>query len=65
VTGNQTGIGITNGNPIIRISNLLITQNATSLSVSGSSTGQILSFGDNKISGNTVDNGPTGTVIQQ
>lgn len=65
ITGNATGIGITNGNPIIRISNLLITQNTTSLSVSASSTGQILSFGDNKISGNAVDNGPTGTILQQ
>lgn len=65
ITGNLNGITISNGNPIIRISNDLITQNTTSLNIYAGATGQILSFGDNKISGNGVDNGPTGTVMQQ
>jgi hypothetical protein len=65
ISGNQTGVAINNGNPIIRISDLLITQNVTSLSIAGGSTGQILSFGDNKISGNTVDNPPSGIITQQ
>lgn len=65
ISANQTGIAINNGNPIIRISDLLITQNVTSLIVATGATGQIQSFGDNKIAGNTVENPPTMMIPQQ
>jgi hypothetical protein len=62
VSNNQIGIGIKSGSPIIRLSNVVVTKNTTGLSAG---SGQILSFGNNKISGNTTENSPTGTITQQ
>lgn len=62
VANNQIGIGIKSGSPIIRLSNVVVTKNTTGLSAG---SGQILSFGNNKISGNTTENPPTGTIAQQ
>jgi hypothetical protein len=62
VSGNQIGIGIKSSNPIIRLSNAVVTKNGTGLSAAG---GQILSFSNNKISGNTIENTPTGIIGQQ
>lgn len=62
VSNSQIGIGIKSGSPIIRLSNVVVTKNATGLSAG---SGQILSFGNNKISGNTTENSPTGSISQQ
>ncbi len=54
ITNNGTGVSTTaNGTPFIRLSNTMITGNSTGL------TGlNIFSFGNNRISGNNVGNGP-------
>jgi hypothetical protein len=62
VSRNQIGIGIKSSNPIIRISNAVVTKNGTGLSAG---IRQILSFSNNKISGNTFENMPTGVINQQ
>ncbi|HEX8639152.1 MAG TPA: right-handed parallel beta-helix repeat-containing protein, partial [Pyrinomonadaceae bacterium] len=62
VSNNQIGIGIKSGAPIIRLSNVVVTKNTTGLSAG---SGQILSFGNNKISGNATENAPTGMISQQ
>ena len=62
VSNNQIGVGIKSASPIIRLSNVVVTKNATGLSAG---TGQILSFGNNKISGNATENPPTGSIMQQ
>ncbi len=46
----------------VRISNNTITQNLTGLAVNAS--GQIISFGNNRIAGNTTDGAPTSTIPQ-
>lgn len=46
----------------VRISNNTITQNFTGLAVNAS--GQIISFGNNRIAGNTTDGAPTSTIPQ-
>jgi len=47
----------------VRLSNTLITQNPAGISTSG--TGAIISFGNNRISGNTTDGAPTSTIAQK
>jgi len=47
----------------VRLSNTLITQNPAGISTSG--TGAIISFGNNRISGNTTDGAPTSTISQK
>ena len=47
----------------VRISNDTITHNFTGLAVNAG--GQIISFGNNRITGNTTDGAPTSTITQQ
>jgi hypothetical protein len=49
--------------PIVRISNMVITGNATGLATTGSA--EIISFGNNKNDGNTTNGSPTSTISQQ
>lgn len=60
---NGTGIGIKTSNPIVRISSTMVTKNDTGLSA-GTGGGQIISFGNNRVSGNTNENNPTSTIGQ-
>jgi hypothetical protein len=62
VSGNQTGIGISSGTAVVRISNLTITKNLMSLNVG---SGQIISFGNNRITGNKFEYAPSSTVTLQ
>lgn len=64
LTNNSVAIRIQASSSIIRISGNTITKNGTSLRP-GSGGGQIISYGNNKISGNTVELAPTMTVSQQ
>ena len=59
VTGSDQGVRATGGG-IIRMGNSVVTGNGTGFSIS--SGGQILSYGDNKTHGNTVDGAPTGNI---
>lgn len=47
----------------IRLSNNTITGNLTGITIPAGSGGIVLSYGNNQISGNTVDGSPTGTVL--
>jgi hypothetical protein len=65
VAANNTGAGIRSEGALalVRLSNVTTTGNAKGLlSVSG---GQLLSYGNNRNSGNTIDNAPTGTIALQ
>lgn len=62
--GNTTAIRTQAGTAIIRISGNVITKNSVSLRP-GSSGGQIISYGNNKISGNTTELAPTSMLTQQ
>jgi hypothetical protein len=63
IASNGTGIVIGSGAATVRISNVLVTDNATGLSPGA---GSIFSFGNNKIAGNGAGNGPpSGTVSVQ
>lgn len=65
ISGNTYGVGISAGNPTIWISNNTITKNGTGLFFNTGTSGQILSFKDNKIGGNTTENPPSGLITQQ
>jgi hypothetical protein len=62
ITNNGTGVITSAGTPIIRLSNTMITGNATGLSGAN-----IVSFGNNRIAGNNAGNGPPsgGNIGQQ
>ena len=63
ISSNGTGINIGSGTATIRVSNCHITDNSTGISTG---TGSIFSYGNNKIAGNSVGNGPfTATIAQQ
>jgi hypothetical protein len=63
-SNNGTNGIVTSGGPaLIRISNSTVTGNATGLNASAG--GQILSYGSNRIAGNTVNGAPTGGVAEQ
>lgn len=63
VASNGTGIVVGGGAATIRISNVFVVDNATGIAPNA---GLILSFGNNKIAGNTAGNGPTsGTIALQ
>jgi hypothetical protein len=55
ISGNQNGIVIGSGAPLVRLSNNLITDNAVGLSPNGNT---VYSFGNNRINGNVAGNGP-------
>jgi hypothetical protein len=46
--------------PVVRLSNVTVVDNATGLATSG--TGKIISFGNNKVDGNSTNGAPTATV---
>lgn len=48
------------GSPVVRLSNVTVTDNQTGLTTSG--FGQIISFGNNKVDGNTTNGSPTSTI---
>ena len=58
-----TGVRATGATAIIRLSNSNVFGNANGLATA--TGGQILSFVNNRIRGNTVDGAPTGTLAQQ
>ena len=58
---NPFGVSIKTGNPIVRISNTMVTKNDTGLRPG---SGQIISYGNNRISGNNIENNPTSTIPQ-
>lgn len=61
ITNNGTGVNVFSGAPIVRLSNTMVTGNATGLSGAN-----IFSFGNNRIAGNNAGNGPpSGGVIPQ
>jgi hypothetical protein len=55
ISGNQTGIVIGSGAPLVRLSNNLITDNDVGLNPNGIT---VYSFGNNRINGNAAGNGP-------
>jgi hypothetical protein len=59
ITYNAFGVSIKTGTPIVRISNTMVTKNDTGLRPG---SGQILSYSNNKISGNNIENNPTGNI---
>jgi hypothetical protein len=61
ITYNPFGVSIKTGNPIVRISNTMVTKNDTGLRPG---SGQIISYGNNRISGNNNENSPTSTIPQ-
>lgn len=61
---NTTAIRIQGSTATVRISGNTITKNGTSLRPGGGG-GQIISYGNNKISGNTNELPPTLTIMQQ
>ncbi len=64
ITGNTTGVASgDNGNAIVRLQDSTITGNDRSIRQDGS--GQILSLGNNMITGNGTNTGPTGTIAPQ
>jgi hypothetical protein len=65
VTFNGSGIVASNagGNAVVRISNVTVTENTAGLAAGGG--GQIQSFGNNNIAGNSSLNGPPTSTIQQ
>jgi hypothetical protein len=64
LSSNGTAIRTQNGSPIVRISGNTITKNGTSLRP-GSNGGQIISYGNNNISGNNIELAPTSTIARQ
>jgi hypothetical protein len=67
---NGTGVLSANVNDhtdgaVVRLSNVTITDNQTGMAVSGTAIpGQIVSFGNNKNNGNSVNGAPTSTIPQ-
>jgi hypothetical protein len=59
---NGTGLRTTGATAFIRMSNTLVTDNNLGLSPT---TGNILSFVNNRIAGNVTDGAPSGTIAQQ
>ncbi len=62
LTSNATGVDVTVAGAIIRLSNCAITANTTGIS---SSAGTVVSFGNNKNTGNTTNGAPTTLLAQQ
>ena len=61
VVGNTTGVLSSAANGSVRLSNTTVSRNATGLQSSGG--GAILSFGNNRVSGNNLaDGAPTSTI---
>jgi hypothetical protein len=64
ISGNTTGIASgDNSNAIVRLQDSTITNNDRSIRIDGS--GQVLSLGNNMITGNATNTGPTGTIAPQ
>ncbi|MFN7941344.1 MAG: NosD domain-containing protein [Thermoanaerobaculia bacterium] len=61
-SGNGTGIRTSGATSTVRMSNTLVTGNNLGLAPT---TGNILSFVNNRIAGNTTDGAPSGTLAQQ
>jgi len=59
ISYNTFGVSIKTGNPIVRISATTVTKNDTGLRPG---SGQIISYGNNRISGNNNENAPTSTI---
>ncbi len=60
---NSAGISASGAAAVVRLSNVLVVNNHLGLQVA--SGGQIVSFGNNRIAGNTVDGAPTVTPGQK
>ncbi|MGO9453001.1 MAG: right-handed parallel beta-helix repeat-containing protein [Candidatus Binataceae bacterium] len=62
-SGNRVGVNVSGAGALARITAVTATANVTGLGTTGG-TGQIVSFGNNRVSGNATDGGPTSTVPQ-
>jgi hypothetical protein len=62
-TVNSAGVAATGAQAIIRISNVMVVNNRLGLLVSAG--GSIISFGNNRIAGNSTDGAPTSTPGQK
>ncbi|MBC7710750.1 MAG: hypothetical protein H7203_11840 [Rhizobacter sp.] len=62
VSSNSTGI-LSSSNAVVRLSDSTITMNGTGLSAT--TGGQIVSYNNNRLRGNTTDGAPTSTVYQR
>ena len=61
---SQNGGGLVANNGVIRITDLVVTDNSTH-GLNPQTPNSILSFGDNKIAGNNPDNAPSGVLPMQ
>ena len=62
-SGNRVGVNVSGTGALARITAVTATSNTTGLGTTGG-TGQIVSFGNNRVSGNATDGAPTLTVPQ-
>jgi hypothetical protein len=61
LVNNGNGIKSENANALVRIGTTTVTDNVTGLNAAG---GQIISFGNNRVAGNTTNGAPTSTTPQ-
>jgi hypothetical protein len=62
-SGNATGVNADGANSTINMSNVTVVNNGTGLSTT--SGGHIVSFGNNKVTDNTMNGSPTKTISQK
>jgi hypothetical protein len=61
-TYDETNFSYADGNAVVHISNVMVMNNNTGLSIP---SGQIISFGNNRIALNTTNGTPSSTISQQ